>query len=149
MDERLEQALTAPYHRVFTREDDGGYSAFVIELPGVNAAGGTIEEANEDLENAIASWVELELERGHELPEPIALDGYSGRMQVRIPPSLHQRAQLVAQLEGVSLNRLISEGIALVVGERVHIQSAPSSLGNAAEPSTEIAPRRRRAARGA
>ncbi len=125
MDDRVTGALTAPYHRVFTREDDGGYSAFVVELPGVNAAGASIEEANVDLENAIESWVELELERGHDIPEPLALEGYSGRMQVRIPPSLHQRAQLVAHLEGVSLNRLISEGIALVVGERAELLRRP------------------------
>ncbi len=81
-------------------------------------AGETIEAANQDLEDAIESWVELELERGHDIPEPLVLDAYPGRMQVRIPPSLHRRAQLVAHLEGVSLNRLMSEGIALVVGER-------------------------------
>ncbi len=129
MDDRISTALSAPYHRVFTREDDGGYSALVIELPGVNASGVSIEEANQDLENAIESWVELELERGHPIPDPIALEGYSGRMQVRIPPSLHQRAQLVAHLEGVSLNRLISEGIALVVGERSVSLPRPEAPG--------------------
>lgn len=39
LDDLLERALTAPYHRVFIREDDGGYSASVLELEGCSEPG--------------------------------------------------------------------------------------------------------------
>ncbi|MCC6237781.1 MAG: type II toxin-antitoxin system HicB family antitoxin [Dehalococcoidia bacterium] len=118
MDERVAAALAARYHRVFNREEDGGYSAFVLELPGVNAAGADIAEANQDLEDAIESWVEIELEKGHEIPEPLDPERYSGKTQLRIPPSLHHQAQMRASVEGISLNRFFSDAIAVAVGAK-------------------------------
>jgi len=70
----LEQALTAPYHRIFIREDGGGYSASVLELEGVFGAGATVEEANQTLEEAMADWIAFEFERGNAIPEPIETD---------------------------------------------------------------------------
>jgi len=38
---------------VFVEDPQGGYSAYVEELPGANAQGETIEEAKENLKEAI------------------------------------------------------------------------------------------------
>jgi predicted RNase H-like HicB family nuclease len=38
---------------VFVEEPDGGYSAFIEEIPGVNTQGETIEEARENLQDAL------------------------------------------------------------------------------------------------
>ncbi len=56
----MNQALTAVYQKV-----PEGYIAFVEELPGANTQGATLEEARENLHEA----VELVLEANRELAE--------------------------------------------------------------------------------
>lgn len=114
--EAVSRALAAPYTRIFNKEDDGGYSAWVLELRGVNSAGATIEEANEGLEDAMADWIAYELEAGHEIPGPVEPGDYSGRLTFRIPPSLHHEAVIRAQVENVSLNRLLSDAVSRYLG---------------------------------
>jgi len=80
----LERALKAPYHRIFIREDGGGYSASILELDGVFGAGETVEEANDTLEEAMADWIAFEFERGHPIPEPLDNEAYAGRMSQRL-----------------------------------------------------------------
>lgn len=36
---------------------------------------------------------------------PLSVDSYSGKFNVRIPKSLHERLVMEAKLEGVSLNQ--------------------------------------------
>lgn len=70
IEEAVRAAVAAPYTRVFVREADGGYSTSVLELPGCYSSGDTAEHAMEMLDEAIALWVEAELEDGHEIPPP-------------------------------------------------------------------------------
>ncbi|MCY4505717.1 MAG: type II toxin-antitoxin system HicB family antitoxin [Acidobacteria bacterium] len=67
---RVRAAVAAPYTRLFTREEDGRYSTSVLELPGCYSSGDTAEEAMELLDEAIAMWVEAEVECGHDIPPP-------------------------------------------------------------------------------
>ena len=50
---------------VFLKDDDGGYVAFVEELPGANTQGDTLDEARANLKEA----VELVLETRREMPD--------------------------------------------------------------------------------
>lgn len=50
---------------VFARVPEGGYAAFVEELPGANTQGATLEEARENLREA----VEMVLAANRELAE--------------------------------------------------------------------------------
>ncbi len=134
---RVAEALAAPYHRVIRAYDDG-FAAMVVELPGCFSSGETGAEAVTNLEEAMALWVEVELERGHDIPPPIDTESFSGRVTLRIPPSLHERAAIRARLEGVSLNRLLSAAIAAYTGE---IQ--PSIVGRGAADVDEKAKRTR------
>lgn len=112
----IQAALAAPYHRLFIKEEDGGYSASIVELPGVYGSGDSIDKANEALEDGLRDWVALELQRGHEIPEPLDVEAFSGRLTFRIPPTLHYKAWVLAQLEGISLNRLLSDAVATQIG---------------------------------
>lgn len=112
----IRHALAAPYTRVFRKQEDGGYQALVLELPGVMTAGERIEETNEFLDEAMALWIEAEVAAGHEIPEPIDPEKFSGRLTLRIPPTLHYRAQLLAELFDISLNRVLTDAIAESVG---------------------------------
>ena len=43
---------------VFRRDPTGGYAAYVEELPGANSQGETLEEARENLREAVALVIE-------------------------------------------------------------------------------------------
>jgi len=49
---------------------------------------------------------------GEIIPEPISEKDYSGKLQIRIPPTLHRRLAILASEENVSLNRLINYKLA-------------------------------------
>ena len=53
--------LTAVFVKV-----EGGYAAFIEELPGANTQGATIEEARENLQEAVALVVEVNRELAEE-----------------------------------------------------------------------------------
>ena len=47
---------------VFVKVPEGGYAAFVEELPGANTQGATLEEARENLREAVALVIEANRE---------------------------------------------------------------------------------------
>jgi predicted RNase H-like HicB family nuclease len=55
--------MASSFTAVFERADEGGFIAFVEELPGANTQGETLDEARENLREA----VELVLEMNREL----------------------------------------------------------------------------------
>lgn len=116
IDHRVEAALRAPYARILRREEDGGYSCEVLEFLGCYSSGGSADQAMSQLDEAMALWVESEIEAGNAIPPPLDLDQHSGRLTLRIPPSLHERAVTRAAAERVSLNRLLSSAIASHLG---------------------------------
>ena len=54
---------TNTFTAVFEKADEGGYCVFVEELPGANSQGETIEEARENIKDAIALILEVNRER--------------------------------------------------------------------------------------
>lgn len=124
---RVEAAVAAPYTRVIRHDpSDGGYSAYVLELPGVFGGGDTAQEANDSLDEAIRLWVGHELDAGHDIPVPFDPEGFSGRVTLRMTPFLHERAQVRAAIERVSLNRLLEIAIGVYLGERAE----PAATGD-------------------
>ena len=118
--DQVEAAVTASYTRVIRHDpSDGGYSAYVLEMPGVFGGGETAQEANDSLDEAIRLWVGHEINAGHEIPAPFDPEGFSGRVTLRMTPFLHERAQVRAAIERVSLNRLLEIAIAVYLGERM------------------------------
>lgn len=51
-------------------KEDSCYLAEVPELPGCMADGETLAEAAEAIEESIKLWIEVNKERGMEIPEP-------------------------------------------------------------------------------
>ena len=60
-----------PFTAVFVEEPEGGYSAYVEEIPGANSQGETLEEAKENLKEA----VQLVLETNKILSQKNVLKG--------------------------------------------------------------------------
>ena len=55
---------------VFEDKDDGGYWAKVAELPGCYTSGESLEEIEENVRDAIATYLEAIREAGEPEPEP-------------------------------------------------------------------------------
>lgn len=106
-----------PYGRVIQPDrESGGYVGWVLEFPGVMTDGRTLDETMARLIEALTVMVEVMLDRGDPIPEPLAEMKYSGRVTLRIPPSLHAEVARLAAAKRISLNRLLSDAIARYAG---------------------------------
>jgi antitoxin HicB len=99
--------------RRLSEEDGGGYLACIPYLGRwmFTAAGDTIEEALQTLEEVKRDHFERLLSEGKDIPLPPPVDAeaaYSGRFLVRIPRHLHRRLAQLAELEGCSLNQYVT-----------------------------------------
>jgi predicted RNase H-like HicB family nuclease len=61
------------YLIVIERADDGGYGAWAPDLPGCVALGDTIEDATQEMREAIAFHLEGLREQGEPVPAPTAV----------------------------------------------------------------------------
>ena len=127
----VNEYLTMPYSRVLMPQPDGGFFAEVLEFPGCYGEGETAGEALANLNEAMEGWIEAAREMGQPIPPPLGLQGYSGRIVLRLPKSLHREAARRARMEGVSLNQYLVAAIAARLGmddlaERVAERLAPA-----------------------
>lgn len=147
----LEDYLALPYTDwIRIDAEEGGFIAGVEELPGCLADGETRAEAIERLQDAKRAWIGAALEFGDPIPQPLALEGYSGRMLVRAPKSLHRDLAHRAALEGVSLNQVCVSYLSRALGltgvasaiedERV---SSPAPVGRSVGSTSQDATARR------
>ena len=90
MSKDINYYLSLPYTIEIVREDEETWFARIVELPGCMTEGDTAEEAAEMIQDAMRAWLEIALEDGKIIPEPRALEDYSGRFVVRVPKSLHR-----------------------------------------------------------
>ena len=105
-----DQYLEMPYEISLVRRDDEQGPAWVAqveELPGCEARGRTAEEALTEARGVMASWIVDALANGRPVPAPRAAATHSGRLLVRMPPTLHADLARLADREKVSLNTLI------------------------------------------
>ncbi len=116
MNQDLDYYLTLPYTIELAPDPDGGWFVAVKELPGCMSQGDTEEEALEMIRDAMEGWIEVALEDGMTIPEPRALEDYSGKFVVRVPRSLHRELVKRAEEEGASLNQYINVLLAHAVG---------------------------------
>lgn len=120
MTKDLQYYLGLPYRVVLYPAEEGGYIVEIPELPGCLSQGETLEEALKMIDDAKACWLETALEDGIEIPEPArGADDYSGKLNIRIPKSLHRTLAEKAREEKVSLNQYIMYQLARGVGHPV------------------------------
>jgi predicted RNase H-like HicB family nuclease len=111
-----DEYLKAPYARILIPETDGTYTAEILEFPGCFAQGETPAETYANLEEAARSWLASALEQKQEIPEATTSQGFSGRLALRLPRSLHRQASRLAKRDGTSLNQFVSTAVAYCVG---------------------------------
>lgn len=112
----LKDYMKLPYTRmVYEMHDESGHYFYgkILELDGCQSTGDTIEELYESLNEALEGYLEVKIENGLPIPKPDNVEEYSGKFNVRLPKSLHQRLSIEAEKEGVSLNTLVLYKLAL------------------------------------
>ena len=100
--------MSMPYTRVvYPISDESGsyYVGSILEFDGCMTTGDTAAEVYELLDDAMEGWLEVKLEHGDYIPEPLEAEEYSGKFMIRIPPSLHKKLAMEARLQNVSLNQ--------------------------------------------
>jgi len=95
--------------------EEGGFFASHPELPGCFAQGESANEAVEELDEAREAWLEARWEEGLPIPEPRQVEELSGKLTLRIPPSMHRALTEQSTREQTSLNTWIN----LVLAERL------------------------------
>jgi antitoxin HicB len=96
--------------QVFWDEDDQGFVAIAPDLPGCSAFGATEAKALKELRIAIELWISAAKSMDRPIPAPSKLpvpSAYSGKVLLRMAPSLHQKLAKEAEAEEVSLNHWI------------------------------------------
>ncbi len=114
--ELVKKYMKKPYRIEIEPDPEGGYVAWIKELPGCLTYGETLEEVLKMLDEAKELYIETAIKRGKKLPEPLAERNFSGRLLLRLPPSLHKKLVDLAQEEGISLNSLILKLISYAMG---------------------------------
>jgi predicted RNase H-like HicB family nuclease len=117
----LRYFLELSYPVELVREDDGRFFARNPDLPGCVAEGNTADEVIENLSDSRALWIESRLEDGYDVPEP-DISVHSGKLSLRMSPSLHASLSEMAKGQDISLNLLINtilaERVGAVAGEK-------------------------------
>lgn len=102
------KVLEYPFNiRHLANEEGGGYLIEFPDLPGCISDGETIDEAIDNGQDAIKTWVEAAKEMNRTIPKPGELENQSGKWVQRVPKSIHLRLVNRARDEGVSLNTLV------------------------------------------
>jgi predicted RNase H-like HicB family nuclease len=63
------------YIVIFERAEDGGWGAYLPDLPGVVALGATRDEVSERIREAVEAYAQEMTALGQSLPEPVAATG--------------------------------------------------------------------------
>lgn len=111
----LEYYTKLPYRVVLYPAEEGGYVVEIPDLAGCLSQGETVEEAMEMIRDAKKCWIETCMELGRPIPEPTS-EEYSGKLNIRIPKSLHRVLAEKAKEERVSLNQYINYQLARGIG---------------------------------
>jgi antitoxin HicB len=121
--ETLQYYFNLPYTAEIKHDEDGWF-AKVVELPGCMTWADTFEDLGPMIEDAKRGWIEDAFEHGDPVPEPRSTEDFSGKVNLRMPKSLHRDLARRAQEEDVSLNQLMVATLARSVGTHNRTKAA-------------------------
>ena len=95
--------------------EDKAYVVNVPELSGCMTHGETVEESLQNAKEAIEGYLESLEARGLPIPEPLSEKKFSGKIPLRIAPSLHRDLMTKAKISKMSLNKFIETKLKKVI----------------------------------
>lgn len=98
------------------QDEDGDWTAHFNELPEISGFGDSSEEALSALAEAWGLVKESCIARGEKPPVAPSKKKYSGQFNVRIDKRIHRALAMEAARNGLSLNALVAQKLAKVVG---------------------------------
>lgn len=102
----IEEYKKLPYKMEIVEDVyEGGYVVSFPELKGCLSCGETIEQAIANAQEAKTEWLTAAFEDGISIPEPEAMERYSGQFKLRIPRTLHRQLAEHSRREGISMNQ--------------------------------------------
>jgi predicted HicB family RNase H-like nuclease len=99
-------------YRVIWSEEDQEFVGLCAEFPSLSWLEKDQEAALRGIVALVKDTVADMEADGEKIPDPLALQKYSGRFQVRTTPEMHRQLAMQAAEAGVSLNRFINSRLA-------------------------------------
>jgi predicted HicB family RNase H-like nuclease len=96
-------------YRVIWSEEDGEHVGLCAEFPSLSWLAPSPGDALNGITKLVASIIKEMRKSGEEIPEPLSLREFKGKIALRIPPEQHRELAMEAAEQGISLNRLISK----------------------------------------
>jgi len=131
------------YNITIRRSDFEGevlYEARVKELPDLVEYGESHEEAYDLAIDTIETAAEAFSDQGRAFPQAIVpVEGYSGRVTLRLSRSLHRALAEIAEDEGVSLNQHLVNVLGYYSGFAANKRHLENSLWQSMAASTDAA----------
>ena len=89
-------------------DDDKAFIGRVVEFPSLAAHGDTQEKALVEIRTVVEFVLEDLAAENEDVPVPLSRKNFSGKLNVRMPKSLHRQLAAESEREGVSLNNWIN-----------------------------------------
>jgi predicted HicB family RNase H-like nuclease len=99
-------------YKVSWSDDDQEFVGLCLELPSLSWLAKKQEAAFTGIRKLVAEVIKDMRDSGEQIPEPMAAKKYSGKLMLRVPPSLHRELAMHACESNISLNRYISDRLA-------------------------------------
>lgn len=106
-------------YRVQWSEEDGEYVGLCAEMSGLSWLAKSHEEAMSGIVRTAQEAVELLIQDGDDVPEPLISRTYSGEFKVRVPSEVHRMLAFEAAEENISMNRICSTKLAIPMARLV------------------------------
>lgn len=107
---KLKYYLNLKWSYTIEQDFHDGKKIYIIrvnELPGVCTDSNTIEQGMKDIRDSIAATIELYLEQGDPIPEPINKEEFKGKISYRTTSERHYCLAKLAQQKHVSMNKAL------------------------------------------
>lgn len=100
-------------YRVIWSEEDREFVGLCAEFPGLSWLHPTMEGALKGIAAVVKKVAADMRASGEPVPQPISIQRFSGKFQVRTTPERHRKLAMQAAEAGVSINRLINDRLAM------------------------------------
>ena len=101
--------------RSLSKDEGGGFLVEFPDIPGCMSDGETVEEAIENGREALRDTIDVFKESGRKVPKPSIA---AAQWRQRLPRTLYAKLTRQAEIEGVSINSLVTAIIAEAIGAK-------------------------------